>query len=350
MDNSRSVYLLGGDTQVTCLAFSSEAELLLAGDARGRLHLFRALPQLSHWVSFVSHLTFFDRDSTSAESEHVTAVQFVAAFPRAYTCLSANEKTIKLWNVGQQDGKSRLRQTFPPVHDFRIHSLSVHPTRDQFLACDDLSLTLWHLEHPATAFNLADLRPRHIEDLQEVLLFAAFHPLQPSLLVYSSTAGTIRIADLRLRACALPPALELHGRRPGGRTDLLSSVSGVAFGPSEHSLFARQIQSVATWDLRSPKEPQDCSLVLNNERRLLASGDTPKFQVAALGASGWVTGGMDGNLVLMREFGQREEVDLDLGRAYVPFVVSDSGRSEVFAGVKGQVVALCDDIRIPHSP
>ena len=350
MESDRSVYLLGGDAKVTSLSFSAEAALLLVGDTRGRLHLFKAQPQLAHWVSFVSHSTFFDRDSQSTESEHVAAAQFVSALPHSLTCLCANEKTIKLWSVGQHDGKSRLRRLFPPMHDFRIHSLSVHPARDQFLACDDLILTLCHFDNPATAFTLADLRPRRIEDLQEVLLFASFHPLQTHLLVYTSTAGAIRIADLRVRACAFPPALELRNHSRGGLTDLLYSISGVSFSSNENVLFSRQIQSVAIWDLRSPLEPLDCSLVLANERRLLADGDTPKFQVAALGERGWVTGGMDGNLVFMREFGHKEEVDLHLDRVSVPFVVSNSEYSEVFAGAKGQVMTFCEDIRNPFIP
>jgi len=344
MASSVQVQHLSSDAEVTSLVCGSETCGLLAGDTRGRLHFYKPQP-FSHWLSFVSHLTFFDRDSSGAESEHVAAVQFVSEYQRAFTCLSANEKTIKLWSVGQQDGKHRLRLSFPSVHDFHIHSLSVHPTRDQFLACDDLSLTLWHFDHPATSFSLANLKPQRIEDLQEVLLFAAFHPLHPSLVVYSSTAGSVRIADLRLRAQAFPPALELRSHKSGTHLDLLASVSGLAFSSNEHVLFAREIRSVATWDCRYPTEPIGSTLILQNERRLLARGDTPKFQIAGVGESGWVTGGMDGNLVISREFNQTEEVDLSLGQAYVPFVVSDRRSSQLFVAGKGQIVALCEDIR-----
>lgn len=350
MDSNRQVQLLSSGTQVTSLAFSPETALLLAGNTRGHLNFYRVRPVLSHWVSFVSHSTFFDRDSAGAESEHVAAAEIVAELRNAVMCVSANEKTIKLWSVGQRDSKPHLRLTFPPVHDFRVHSLSVHPARDQFIACDDLTLTLWHFDHPATAFSLADLRPRHIEELREVLLFATFHPIQTSLLVYSSTAGTIRIADLRLRAQALPPALELRNRRPRAHLDLLNSVSGIAFGASEHLLFARDIRSVSTWDLRHSGEPLETTVVITNERRLHARGDTPKFQITALGASGWVTGGMDGNLLIAHEQGPKIQLDLGLGEVFVPFVASDRQHSRVFVGTMGQVMALSDDIRIPLSP
>lgn len=342
MENGRIAQLLQSDSPVTALAISSEDEVLLAGDAGGHLHVFKAQPQLRHWVSFVSHLSLFDRDSAGTESEQVTAAHFVASYPRTFTCLSASEKTIKLWSVRQQNGKSRLRLTYPPVNDFRIHSLTVHTAKDQFVACDDLSLTLWHFDHPSSAYNLGNFRPSRIEDLREVLLFAAFHPEQSSLLTYTSTTGAIRIADLRLRAQAFPPALVLKNKNQCLSGELTTSVSGIAFSPQEPVLFAREIQSVVTWDLRSPASPVTSCPILNNKLQLLTRGDTPKFHIATV-EGGWVTGGMDGNLILMKS-GQREEVDLSLGRAFVPFVVSNPQSLGVVAGAKGRVLELRADI------
>ena len=45
--------------------------------------------------------------------------------------------------------------------------------------------------------DIVDIKPANMEELTEVITAAAFHPSHCNLLVYSSSKGTVKLADMR---------------------------------------------------------------------------------------------------------------------------------------------------------
>lgn len=45
--------------------------------------------------------------------------------------------------------------------------------------------------------DIVDIKPTNMEELTEVITAAEFHPLSCNLFMYSSSKGTIKLADMR---------------------------------------------------------------------------------------------------------------------------------------------------------
>ena len=74
--------------------------------------------------------------------------------------------------------------------------------------------------------DIVDIKPTNMEELTEVITAAEFHPIHCNLFMYSSSKGTIKLADMResalcdshakrtfasflLSSCSLAPAADL---------------------------------------------------------------------------------------------------------------------------------------------
>lgn len=56
---------------------------------------------------------------------------------------------------------------------------------------------MWHFAHTSQSHTIVDIKPPNMEELQEVITSASFHPTNCHLFMYSSSKGTIKIGDLR---------------------------------------------------------------------------------------------------------------------------------------------------------
>jgi serine/threonine-protein phosphatase 2A regulatory subunit B len=92
---------------------------------------------------------------------------------------------------------ARCRRLYSNAHAYHINSLSVNSDCETYISADDLRINLWHLESSNTSFNIVDIKPTNMEDLTEVITSAEFHPSQCNLFAYSSSKGSIRLADMR---------------------------------------------------------------------------------------------------------------------------------------------------------
>ena len=95
---------------------------------------------------------------------------------------------------------ARTRRTFGNAHAYHINSLSVNSDCETYISADDLRVNLWHLESSSNSFNIVDIKPENMEDLTEVITSAEFHPLKCNLFAYSSSKGSVRLADMRANA------------------------------------------------------------------------------------------------------------------------------------------------------
>ena len=82
-----------------------------------------------------------------------------------------------------------------------------------------MRVNLWHLDRHDASFNIVDIKPGNMEDLTEVITAAEFHPGSCNLFAYSSSKGSIRLADMRSNAlCNAHCKLFDEADPPGARS------------------------------------------------------------------------------------------------------------------------------------
>jgi serine/threonine-protein phosphatase 2A regulatory subunit B len=89
------------------------------------------------------------------------------------------------------------KRVYSNAHGYHINSISLNSDGETFISADDLRIHLWNLSVANETFNVVDVKPPNLEELTEVITSSVFHPSHCSLLIYSSSRGSIRLADLR---------------------------------------------------------------------------------------------------------------------------------------------------------
>ena len=72
--------------------------------------------------------------------------------------------------------EGRYRQYYRNAHEHHINSLSVSPDGETFLSSDDLRINLWNVEDNSVVYNLVDIKPKSIDELDEIVTHCEFHP------------------------------------------------------------------------------------------------------------------------------------------------------------------------------
>ena len=156
---------------------------------------------------------------------------------------------------------ARCRRQFGNAHAYHINSLSVNSDCETYISADDLRVNLWHLERgdAADAFTVVDIKPENMEDLTEVITSAEFHPSRCDLFAYSSSKGSIRLADMRTNALCASSAKTFDApETPGSRSffsEIIASVSDVKFTRDGGFLLSRDYLNMRLWDLRMENRP-----------------------------------------------------------------------------------------------
>eukprot|EP01027_Heterolobosea_sp_BB2_P012314 GEZU01017858.1.p1 GENE.GEZU01017858.1~~GEZU01017858.1.p1 ORF type:complete len:182 (-),score=29.15 GEZU01017858.1:2-547(-) len=89
------------------------------------------------------------------------------------------------------------RRTYANAHAYHINSISLNSDGETYISADDLRINLWNLSINNQSFNIVDIKPENMEDLTEVITSASFHPQHCNLFMYSSSKGTLKLADMR---------------------------------------------------------------------------------------------------------------------------------------------------------
>ena len=157
---------------------------------------------------------------------------------------------------------ARCRRKFGNAHAYHINSLSVNSDCETYISADDLRVNLWHLERgdASDAFTVVDIKPENMEDLTEVITSAEFHPSRCDLFAYSSSKGSIRLADMRTNALCATSAktFDAPNETPGSRSffsEIIASVSDVKFSRDGGFLVSRDYLNLRLWDLRMENRP-----------------------------------------------------------------------------------------------
>lgn len=280
-------------------------------------------PEYHYKTEFQSHEPEFDYLKSLEIEEKINKIKWSHAANGALFLLSTNNKTIKLWKVlekkikkvsemnvdrvvrlsnatwadGDMNGHvpltlsgcgathgdayvatcrdflrlpsvvcvdgtmhvARCRRAYAHAHDYHINSISTNSDGETYLSADDLRINLWNLEVNHQSFNIVDIKPTNMEDLNEVITSAEFHPTHCNTFAYSSSKGTIRLVDMRQSAlCDNHVKLFEEVDATGSRSffgEIVASISDIKFESSGRYLLSRDYMNLKLWDVNMETSP-----------------------------------------------------------------------------------------------
>ena len=72
--------------------------------------------------------------------------------------------------------EGKQRSFYRNAHEYHINSLSLSCDGENFISADDLRINIWNVEDNTSVYNVLDIKPTNIDDLEEVISHAEFHP------------------------------------------------------------------------------------------------------------------------------------------------------------------------------
>jgi serine/threonine-protein phosphatase 2A regulatory subunit B len=105
-----------------------------------------------------------------------------------------------------------------------------------------------------------------MEELSEVITYAAFHPVNGNIFVYCTSRGTIRLNDTRVNALCdnaskgfsvfiLVFEIEEDQANKSFFSEIISSISGFGFSSDGMSMLTRDYLTMKLWDVRMESQP-----------------------------------------------------------------------------------------------
>ncbi len=241
---------------------------------------------------------------------------------------------------------ARCRRAYPNAHAYHINSVSVNSDCSTFISADDLRINLWSLEASSSSFTVVDIKPENMENLTEVITAAVFHPRDCSLFAYSSSKGSIRLADMRARAlCDSHAKLFEEPELPGSRSffsEIIASISDIQFGAGGRYLLARDYLSLKLWDVAMESRPVATFAVHEALRGRLCDlyeNDAifDKFECTMSGDGAHVATGSYGNL--FRVFNTHNRGDATVESSKDPLRMGAAAGDEAMPGTRGDAPA-----------
>jgi len=174
--------------------------------------------------------------------------------------LSTNDKTVKLWKMWEKRGRgansntslqTSQRKCFANAHSYNINSISLCNDGELFISADDLRVNLWNLEVSTEAFTIVDMKPTNMNELNEVITAAEFHPQHCSNFMFSSSKGTIYLADMRQKALCDKSLIAFNEKEKSKSffSEVTSSISDIKFTKDGRYLLARDYMNLKIWDV-----------------------------------------------------------------------------------------------------
>lgn len=305
---------------ISTVEFDHTGDYLATGDKGGRVVLFERNEskkgcEYKFHTEFQSHEPEFDYLKSLEIEEKINKIRWCRRQNAAHFLLSTNDKTIKLWKVFEKSLKvvsennlsgdgfrnaaaaaassSNLHPSLvpPPVplvgsgtslrmptlthhdtivaavprkiyanaHAYHINSISVNSDGETYISADDLRINLWNLNISDQSFNIVDIKPVNMEELTEVITAAEFHPINCNHFVYSSSKGTIKLADMRDSALCDQHAKHFEEEEdPSNKSffsEIISSISDVKFSRDGRYILSRDYLTLKLWDVNMESKP-----------------------------------------------------------------------------------------------
>ncbi|CAO3634562.1 unnamed protein product [Mucor fragilis] len=288
---------------ISSVEFDHTGDYLATGDKGGRVVLFERNDgkkgcEYKFHTEFQSHEPEFDYLKSLEIEEKINKIKWCRRTNSAHFLLSTNDKTIKLWKVFERNIKVAQeydntvtarnglfipkishqdnivaaipRRIYANAHAYHINSISVNSDSETYLSADDLRINLWNLDISEQSFNIVDIKPANMEELTEVITAAEFHPQQCNLLMYSSSKGTVKLADMRESALCDQNAKVFEAfEDPNNRSffsEIISSISDVQFSPDGRYILARDYLTLKIWDINMESKPVQTININDNLR------------------------------------------------------------------------------------
>ncbi|KAG9102953.1 protein phosphatase 2A regulatory subunit cdc55 [Ceratobasidium sp. 370] len=151
------------------------------------------------------------------------------------------------------------RKVYANAHAYHINSISINSDGETYISADDLRVNLWNLGIHDQSFNIVDIKPVNMEELTEVITAAEFHPIDCNTFMYSSSKGTIKLADMRDQALCDRHAKQFEEEEdPSNRSffsEIISSISDVKFSRDGRYILSRDYLSLKVWDMNMDRRP-----------------------------------------------------------------------------------------------
>lgn len=288
---------------VSAIEFDESGDYIAVGDRGGRIVMFERdekngskkskdkkgskSSEYKFYTEFQSHEPEFDYLKSLEIEEKINKIKFLKRHNEAHFLLSTNDKTVKLWKVYEKKVKSvssfnseKLhnrkgvtresimvpvidtretvttaiqRRSFANAHAYHINSISLNSDGETYISSDDLRVNLWNLEITNQSFNIVDIKPANMEELTEVITSAEFHPQHCNLFMYSSSKGTIKLADMRAAAlCDAQAKVFEEAEDPSSKSffsEIISSISDIKFSRDGRFILSRDYLTLKVWDL-----------------------------------------------------------------------------------------------------
>lgn len=71
------------------------------------------------------------------------------------------------------------------------------PDGEYFLSADELRINIWNIEDNSVVYNVLEIKPPNLDELDEVVTHCEFHPYMPSVFVYTTSKGFLHVCDFR---------------------------------------------------------------------------------------------------------------------------------------------------------
>ena len=241
------------------------------------------------YCQFKSHDAEFDYLKSLEIEEKINQIKFLPQIGNNKFLLATNDKTIKLWKVGERhvidvnsgcEGNQHVKsfeelvlprmtrrkkilatpkRVYENGHMYHINSISPNSDQETFLSADDLRINWWHMDRIDTSFNIVDIKPPVMEDLTRVITTAQFHPQHCHILMYGLSTGCLKVVDNREAALCDDCAriLECPNSSMGQSffSEIISSISDANFSQDGRYIVTRDYMTIKIWDLHMEREP-----------------------------------------------------------------------------------------------
>lgn len=294
-------------SDVSAIEFDDTGDFIAVGDRGGKIVLFERdekaekdnnnkkhkvkSPEYKFFTEFQSHEPEFDYLKSLEIEEKINKIKWCKRQNNAHFLISTNDKTIKLWkvfekkiksisNISHEKGKviktpkdlivptidtretvvaATPRRIFANAHAYHINSISLNTDGETYLSSDDLRINLWNLSISDQSFNIVDIKPTNMEELTEVITSAEFHPVHCNLFMYSSSKGTVKLADMRAAAlCDRHSKVFEEAEDPSSKSffsEIISSISDIRFSRDGRFILARDYMTLKIWDINMDSKP-----------------------------------------------------------------------------------------------
>lgn len=260
------------DNWISALSFDKTGQYLAVGYNCGQVVVLKQQDEQTYQLhtEFKSHESEFDFLTSMEIEEKINVIKWFpfTQYSQSRYLLTTNDKTIKLfkmWERSRLDGNERKneilvkpRKVFEGVHAYNINSVAFNSDGETFISSDDLRVNLWNVNVSNEAFGIIDIKPENMDELSEVITCSELHPQSCNVLVYATSKGVIRMADLRDKALCERYAKEFEDTESdigGFFQELVTTISDVAFSPDGRFMCSRDYLTMKLWDLRVEKRP-----------------------------------------------------------------------------------------------